>query len=101
MNIITEPAQPAGIALEVRSELAAGVAVETYPFVGADIRIARFFQAAADQGVDDFLNQLLILGLLAKLIPGIPAHGRGERQAVVQGVDSGGRVLRPRQMGEE
>ena len=96
VDIVAEAAQAAGIARQVGGELAVRAAREADSLVGTHIHVTRIFQPTADQGVDDLLDQLLVLGLLAEFIPRIPAHGRSERQAVLRGTDFGSRTLRPR-----
>ncbi len=86
MDMIAEPAQARWIALQVRREPAVLAAREANALVGADVGVARVLHAARDERAGDLPDERLVLRLLAEHVPGIPAHGRRQGQAVDLGV---------------
>ncbi len=86
VDVIAEPAQARGIALQVRREPAVLAAREANALVRADVGVARVLHAARDERAGDLPDERLVLRLLAEHVPGIPAHGRREGQAVDLGV---------------
>ncbi len=95
VDVIAEAAQARRIAGQVRRQLAVGPAREADALVRADVRVAGVLHAAGHERVDDLLDELLVLRLLAEDVPGIPAHGRRQGQPVDLGVGALRPSLRP------
>src|SRR5690242_1987517 len=84
MDIVGERHDAGGESFWVGDDVASGVAADLPAIVNDDVFVASVFHAAADEGVGSGPDE--ILGdVAAETVPTVPAHGRSESEAVVQG----------------